>query len=221
MIFDAALIELNSARNKIEKQLSLGTQRTLAWAKKKLYVKEQLYESRLIFGGGGHYEHPYTTGVKHPFSGLLFSKNITPSTVGMPVPRDLELGDQGIRWMRRLSVAYGLSFVKTDLANFIYPKHLIDFLSSWYYNLIKVILKRGAKMPRITSKGQITIPQDIRDKFGFLPGMEVDVIAEGNKALIVKSRRENKFIKWLGRGKRRPKIEADQMVDEIRGRSDE
>jgi AbrB family looped-hinge helix DNA binding protein len=76
-------------------------------------------------------------------------------------------------------------------------------------------------MPRITSKGQITIPQDIRNKFGFLPGMEVDIIAEGNKALIVKSRRENRFIKWLGCGKRRSKMEADQMIDEIRGRSDE
>ena len=76
-------------------------------------------------------------------------------------------------------------------------------------------------MPRITSKGQITIPQDIRNKFGFLPGMEVDVIAEGNKALIVRSRRENKFMNWLGRGKRRSKIEIDQMVEEIRGRFDE
>ena len=76
-------------------------------------------------------------------------------------------------------------------------------------------------MPRITSKGQITIPQDIRTKFGFLPGMEVDVIAEGNKALIVKSRRENRFMNWLGRGKRRSKIEIDQMVEEIRGRFDE
>jgi AbrB family looped-hinge helix DNA binding protein len=76
-------------------------------------------------------------------------------------------------------------------------------------------------MPRITSKGQITIPQDIRNKFGFLPGMEVDVIAEGNKALIVRSRRENRFMNWLGRGKRRTKIEVDQIVDEIRGRSGE
>lgn len=76
-------------------------------------------------------------------------------------------------------------------------------------------------MPRITSKGQITIPQDIRNKFGFMPGMEVEVIAEGNKALIVKSRRENIFMKWLGRGKRKSKMEADQMVDEIRGRCDE
>jgi AbrB family looped-hinge helix DNA binding protein len=99
--------------------------------------------------------------------------------------------------------------------------HPIDFLSLWYYNSIKVILTKETKMPRITSKGQITIPQDIRTKFGFLPGMEVDVIAEGNKVLIVKSRRENRFMNWLGRGKRRSKIEIDQMVEEIRGRFDE
>jgi AbrB family looped-hinge helix DNA binding protein len=97
----------------------------------------------------------------------------------------------------------------------------IDFITFWYYYELKVILKKGAKMPRITSKGQITIPQDIRNKFGFLPGMEVEVVAEGNKALIVKSRRENRFLKWLGRGKRRSKAEADRMVDKIRGRSDE
>jgi AbrB family looped-hinge helix DNA binding protein len=76
-------------------------------------------------------------------------------------------------------------------------------------------------MPRITSKGQVTIPQDIRNKFGFLPGMEVDIIAEGNKALIVKSRRENRFTKWVGRGKRRSKKDIDQMIDKVRGRSDE
>jgi len=40
-------------------------------------------------------------------------------------------------------------------------------------------------MPRITSKkGQITIPQNIRNKFGLLSGMEADIIAEGNRALI-------------------------------------
>ena len=76
-------------------------------------------------------------------------------------------------------------------------------------------------MQRITSKGQVTIPQDIRNKFGFLPGMEVDIIAEGNKALIVKSRRENRFIKWLGKGKQRTKKDVDQIIDGIRGRSGE
>jgi len=54
-------------------------------------------------------------------------------------------------------------------------------------------------MPRITSKGQVTIPQDIRNKFGFLPGTEVDIIAEDNKALIVKSSSENKSTSWKNR----------------------
>jgi AbrB family looped-hinge helix DNA binding protein len=76
-------------------------------------------------------------------------------------------------------------------------------------------------MPLITSKGQVTIPQDIRNKFGFLPGVEVDIIAEGNKVLIVKSRRENRFMNWLGRGSRRSKMEIDRMIDDIRDRSDE
>ena len=76
-------------------------------------------------------------------------------------------------------------------------------------------------MPKITSKGQITIPQDIRNKFGFLPGIEVDIVTEGNKALIVKSTRENMFLKWLGRGKLRQKKDIDLMVSKIRGKTDE
>lgn len=60
-------------------------------------------------------------------------------------------------------------------------------------------------MPKVTTKGQITIPQDIRNRFGFLPGIEVDIIDKDNKALIVKSTRENVFLKWLGRGKLRKK----------------
>ena len=76
-------------------------------------------------------------------------------------------------------------------------------------------------MPKITSKGQITTPQNMRNKFGFLPGTEVDIIAEDNKDLIVKSSRENKFVKWLGRGRRHSKKNIDHMVDQLRGRIDE
>jgi len=76
-------------------------------------------------------------------------------------------------------------------------------------------------MPKITSKGQITIPQAIRNKFGFIPGMDVEIIVEGNKALIVKSRADNKFMKWLGRGEKRSRRNIDHMVDQFRGRTDE
>lgn len=76
-------------------------------------------------------------------------------------------------------------------------------------------------MPRITKKGQITIPQDIREKFTLQPGTEVDIVVKGNQVLIVKNRRENAFLKWLGRGKGHDKQNIDNMIDKIRGRTDE
>ena len=33
---------------------------------------------------------------------------------------------------------------------------------------------------RVTSKGQVTIPQQIREKFGFLPETEVEFVIVGN-----------------------------------------
>ena len=75
-------------------------------------------------------------------------------------------------------------------------------------------------MPRITSKGQITIPSEIRNRFGFQPGMEVEIIAEDNKAFIIKSSSENAFLKWLGRGEHREKKDADIIIEELRGRAD-
>ena len=37
---------------------------------------------------------------------------------------------------------------------------------------------------RITSKGQVTIPQDIREQCGFLPNTEVQFEVKGNNVLI-------------------------------------
>ena len=34
---------------------------------------------------------------------------------------------------------------------------------------------------RITSKGQVTIPQDIRERFGLLPHTEVEFVVEGRQ----------------------------------------
>ncbi len=76
-------------------------------------------------------------------------------------------------------------------------------------------------MPKITVKGQITIPKEIRKKFGFLPGMDVDVVAERNKVVLVKNRHENKFMKWLGRGAYQDRQSVDSIIDQLRGRIDE
>lgn len=41
---------------------------------------------------------------------------------------------------------------------------------------------------RVTSKGQVTIPQEIRERLGLLPDTEVEFIAERNAVRIVKAR---------------------------------
>lgn len=37
---------------------------------------------------------------------------------------------------------------------------------------------------RITSKGQVTIPKEIRDEFGLLPGTEVEFVAEKGRVTV-------------------------------------
>lgn len=39
---------------------------------------------------------------------------------------------------------------------------------------------------RITSKGQVTIPKEIRDEFGLLPGTEVEFVAEDREVKVRK-----------------------------------
>jgi antitoxin PrlF len=41
---------------------------------------------------------------------------------------------------------------------------------------------------RITSKGQVTVPAEIREKFGLHEGTEVDFVVEGNTVRLVRAR---------------------------------
>ena len=61
---------------------------------------------------------------------------------------------------------------------------------------------------RITSKGQVTIPADIRERAGLLPQTEVDFEFDGRVVRIVRAAGRNKD----GRGAR--------MVAHLRGRGD-
>jgi AbrB family looped-hinge helix DNA binding protein len=61
---------------------------------------------------------------------------------------------------------------------------------------------------RITSKGQVTIPQDIRERFGFLPETEVEFRVEGSAVRLVK----------VG-SKRRPG-RGQATIDRLRGSAD-
>ena len=44
---------------------------------------------------------------------------------------------------------------------------------------------------RVTTKGQVTIPQSIREKFGISPAVEIDFIEEKGRIYLVKGKGEN------------------------------
>lgn len=41
---------------------------------------------------------------------------------------------------------------------------------------------------RVTTKGQVTIPQHVREKLGIVPSTEVDFVEERNRVFIVKKK---------------------------------
>lgn len=52
----------------------------------------------------------------------------------------------------------------------------------------------------ITSKGQVTIPLRIRNKFGLKPGTAVEFLTEGQKVILVPKRRGRSLVEdWLSR----------------------
>jgi len=117
---------LEGARKKVSQQLERGTTASLALARRKLYHKDQIRGISVIFGGGGHCKNPYRIGAITPFSGSLFNPSVVPDVIGVPDPIDLDLDPSCKSWLPRLSVAYGLSFVKSELARFIYPIDISD-----------------------------------------------------------------------------------------------
>ncbi len=55
---------------------------------------------------------------------------------------------------------------------------------------------------RVTTKGQVTIPQHIREKLGIFPATEIEFVQEKDRVYIVKKKdpgnRNNKFRKLRG-----------------------
>ena len=75
---------------------------------------------------------------------------------------------------------------------------------------------------KITSKGQVTIPQEIREKLGLLPETDVEFEIDGNavrirKAGSTKSRRGARLVERL-RGRGDTRWTTDQIMALTRGR---
>jgi AbrB family looped-hinge helix DNA binding protein len=75
---------------------------------------------------------------------------------------------------------------------------------------------------RVTSKGQVTIPQQIRERFGLLPETEVEFVVKGGKVQIVKvseprgETRGTRIVRRL-RGTATSRLTTDQIMALTRG----
>ena len=84
---------------------------------------------------------------------------------------------------------------------------------------------------RITSKGQVTIPLEIRRRAGFLPGTDVAVVMDGDVVRIVRAepgeqvnaRRATEFDEWLDkvRGTHTSGLSTDEIMEVTRGYRDD
>ena len=72
---------------------------------------------------------------------------------------------------------------------------------------------------RVTTKGQVTIPQEIREKLGITPAVEIDFIEEKDRVYLVKketkTKRTRKFSKL--RGIANVKMTTDEIMALTRG----
>ena len=79
---------------------------------------------------------------------------------------------------------------------------------------------------RVTSKGQVTIPKDVRDSAGIKPGSDVAVVFEEGvikvlrKARTAKSTDQQDYARWLKRvrGTATAGISTEEILNATRGR---
>ncbi|MGV1789698.1 AbrB/MazE/SpoVT family DNA-binding domain-containing protein [Rhizobium sp. A37_96] len=82
---------------------------------------------------------------------------------------------------------------------------------------------------RVTEKGQVTIPKEVRDRLGIRPGSEVDFIASGNGAMLVKIAEASEpairdFDDWLERVRGMIDLDGmttDEFMEFLRGPRDD
>ncbi|MCZ6794063.1 MAG: AbrB/MazE/SpoVT family DNA-binding domain-containing protein [Planctomycetota bacterium] len=69
---------------------------------------------------------------------------------------------------------------------------------------------------RVTSKGQVTIPIEIRERFGFVPDTDVEFVVQGKNTVILRKakssgRRGRSLVEKL-RGKATVRLSTDEIL---------
>lgn len=73
---------------------------------------------------------------------------------------------------------------------------------------------------KVTVKGQVTIPQEIRERHGLLPGTEVEFVDDGEEVRLVKAeggKRRGRAIVERMRGRADTRLSTDEIMALTRG----
>ena len=70
---------------------------------------------------------------------------------------------------------------------------------------------------KITSKGQITLPKEVRRRMGIGPGDQVEFVEENGKYVLKKIVKVSPFDAYVGFLKNQRGSDTDQIVRELRG----
>ncbi len=70
---------------------------------------------------------------------------------------------------------------------------------------------------KITSKGQITLPKEVRRRLGVGPGDEVEFVEENGKYVLKKIVKVSPFDAYVGFLKNQRGSDTDQIIRELRG----
>jgi antitoxin PrlF len=73
----------------------------------------------------------------------------------------------------------------------------------------------GIRVSKVTAKYQITIPREVREKLGIVPGAEVDIAKEGKKYVLVVDPARAVQRKW--RGKFKNGVSTMEYMNQVRG----
>ena len=73
---------------------------------------------------------------------------------------------------------------------------------------------------KVTTKGQVTIPQHLRDKTGIVPGSEVEFVEQGGRVYLRKARGPGRGRRLIGRlrGRGGVRMSTDDILALTRGR---
>ena len=70
---------------------------------------------------------------------------------------------------------------------------------------------------KVTSKGRVTIPKEVRERLGVHPGEEVGLEEKEGLLVVSKMVTKSPFDKWVGRLKHLKGQRSDDLVKEARG----